>query len=230
MDAAFIQQNQIIERYLMGRLPPKGAQDFERFCREHPEIVTQLGLAEHINAALRLLDASGQPEPWAEKPRPRWQHPGLLGGVAAALAVLLLGAIAVATMEHGRNTVLAARNRELLQQPLPALQGTRAFAITPARDAPPASSAAVIHGAAELADLRFDLSWSSYANFRVTIDHVNQGRFAVLEDVARDSSGQLRIGLNSSALGPGEYAVTIEGIDRWGKPVPQAWARFGVAR
>ena len=32
MDATFIQQNQVIERYLMGKLPLKGAQDFERFC------------------------------------------------------------------------------------------------------------------------------------------------------------------------------------------------------
>ncbi len=67
MDASFIQQNQIIERYLMGRLPLKGAQDFERYCRENPEAVTQLGLPDRINAALRLLDASGQPEPWSRK-------------------------------------------------------------------------------------------------------------------------------------------------------------------
>ena len=55
--------------FLMGRLPLKGAQDFERYCRENPETITQLGLSERINAALRLLDASGQPEPWTERPR-----------------------------------------------------------------------------------------------------------------------------------------------------------------
>ena len=46
MDASFIERNQIIERYLAGRLPLKGVQDFERFCREHPEALVSLGLPD----------------------------------------------------------------------------------------------------------------------------------------------------------------------------------------
>ena len=37
MDRDFIARNQIVERYLSGRLPIKGATDFERFCKENPE-------------------------------------------------------------------------------------------------------------------------------------------------------------------------------------------------
>ena len=37
MDRDFIARNQIVERYLSGRLPLKGATDFERFCRENPQ-------------------------------------------------------------------------------------------------------------------------------------------------------------------------------------------------
>ena len=36
MDRDFIARNQIVERYLSGRLPIKGATDFERFCKEKP--------------------------------------------------------------------------------------------------------------------------------------------------------------------------------------------------
>jgi len=36
MDRDFIARNQIVERYLSGKLPIKGATDFERFCREEP--------------------------------------------------------------------------------------------------------------------------------------------------------------------------------------------------
>src|SRR5690606_13528869 len=53
---------------LMGKLPLKGAQDFERWCRDNPTTVAELGLSDRINAALRLLDAAGEPLPWAEKP------------------------------------------------------------------------------------------------------------------------------------------------------------------
>src|SRR6184192_498274 len=70
MDRDFIARNQIVERYLSGRLPLKGATDFERLCREHPELLDEIGLPERVNAGLRLLEASGKPEPWQESARP----------------------------------------------------------------------------------------------------------------------------------------------------------------
>lgn len=227
MDATFIQQNQIIERYLMGRLPLKGAQDFERYCRDNPDTVSQLGLPDRINAALRLLDASGQPEPWREKPQPRWQRPEVVIGLAALAAVLLVAALVLGLSVRDKSAKLAAQRQELQQQPLLPAQNTRAVTIKPARNGPTGKSAVTIGGGrTELADLRLDVSWSEYLLFRITIDRVDQGRFAVLSNVARDSNGQLRIALNSSALGPGDYQLEIEGLDKWGKPVPQAWTRL----
>ncbi len=74
------------------------------------------------------------------------------------------------------------------------------------------------------------MSWSPYLIFHVTIDRVDQGRFAILGNLARDSNGQLRLALNSSALGPGDYTMEIQGVDKWGNLVPQAWTRFSSAR
>src|ERR1700689_2669210 len=71
MDREFIVRNQIVERYIGGRLPLKGAQDFERFCRDNPELLDEIALTERINAALRLLEAGGRPAPW-EQPRKAW--------------------------------------------------------------------------------------------------------------------------------------------------------------
>ena len=65
---------------------------------------------------------------------------------------------------------------------------------------------------------------------RVTIDRLDQGRVLSLGNVARDSNGHLRIAMNSSALGPGDYTVTMEGVDWRGSLTPQAWASFAVAR
>src|SRR6185437_3462325 len=73
MDRDFIARNQVVERYLSGRLPLKGATDFERFCHDHPELLDDIGLPERVNAGLRLLEAAGKPEPWQEAPRPLWQ-------------------------------------------------------------------------------------------------------------------------------------------------------------
>ena len=46
MDREFIIKNQIVERYLAGRLPPKGVTDFERLIRSRPQLIDELGLAD----------------------------------------------------------------------------------------------------------------------------------------------------------------------------------------
>src|SRR5688572_15966020 len=98
MDREFIIKNQIVERYLAGRLPPKGVTDFEKLIRSRPQLIDELGLAEKVNAGLRLLDAAGLAEPWAEKPKKFWEQP-VFGLAAAALAAVALIGCAVLAMQ-----------------------------------------------------------------------------------------------------------------------------------
>jgi hypothetical protein len=231
MDAAFIQQNQIVERYLSGKLPLKGAQDFERYCKEHPETLTSLGLADRINAALRLLDTSGEPLPWAEKPIPFYQKPLTIAVVTALAGTLLIATLMLVTAGGKKDERIAVLTNEVETQPLQPSRSTRAVLVMPSRTGPVARSAATIGGRdAELADFKFDLSWSTFTNFRVTVDRVDQGRVAILGNLERDSNGHVRISLNSSALGPGDYEVSFEGLDWRGSTNAQAWTRFSVAR
>jgi hypothetical protein len=230
MDATFIEQNQIIERYLAGRLPLKGAQDFERFCREHPETLTQLGMADRIHMGLRLMDASGQPEPWAEKKIPYYQKPTVIAGVAGLAGTAIIAALMMLVANNDKARQISVLKEELRLQPLLPVRSTRGLVVKPSRTGPVSQSMVTIGGSeTEMADFKYDVSWSSYSNFRVTIDRVDQGRVAVLTNLARDSNGHLRLSLNSSAIGPGAYAVELEGLDWRGSPVPQAWASFAVA-
>lgn len=230
MDATFIEQNQIIERYLAGRLPPKGAQDFERFCREHPETLTQLGMAERIHMGLRLMDASGQPEPWAEKPIPFYLKPAVIAGVAALAGTAIIAALMLLVGNNSKARQITVLQEELRMQPLLPARSTRSLVVKPSRTGPVAQSMVTIGGTdTEMADFKFDVSWSNYSNFRVGIERVDQGRLATLSNLARDSNGHLRVALNSSAIGPGIYQVSLEGLDWRGSPVPQAWASFSVA-
>jgi hypothetical protein len=82
---------------------------------------------------------------------------------------------------------------------------------------------------AQMADLKIDLSWSQFTAFRVTIDRVDQGRVGVLHNLQRDSSGNLHIELNSTAVGSGDYQISIEGLTWRGDAVPQAWATISFA-
>lgn len=230
MDATFIEQNQIIERYLAGRLPLNGAQDFEKYCREHPETLTKLGMAERIHMGLRLMDASGQPEPWAEKKIPFYQKPPFIAGLAGLAGTAVIAALMLLVSSNDKAREITVLKEELRTQPLLPARSTRSLVVKPSRTGPVAQSLVTIGGPdTEMADFKYDVSWSNYSNFRVTIDRVDQGRVAVLSNLARDSNGHLRVALNSSAVGPGAYQVTLEGLDWRGAPVVQGWASFAVA-
>jgi hypothetical protein len=38
----------------------------------------------------------------------------------------------------------------------------------------------------------------------------------------------VRIALNTSALGPGNYQLSIDGMTWKGEPVPEAWITIGI--
>lgn len=230
MDVVFIQQNQIIERYLMGKLPLKGAQDFERWCRENPDTVAQLGLSDRINSALRLLDAAGEPLPWTEKPLAAWQRLPMVAGIAGVAAVGAIAALMLFASVQKKDAEIAGLMKAVAEQPVHPLQGTRAVTLELSRNGPVNRSMLTVGGRAELADFKFDVSWSRYNQFIVTVDRVDQGRVAVVGNMARDSNGHLRLGINTSVLGPGDYSVQVEGLDLRRGTEPQGWTRFSVTR
>lgn len=231
MDADFIERNQIVERYLSGKLPARGAQDFERFCRENPALLDAIGLADRVNAGLRLLDASGKPEPWTEAPRKVWEKLPFVAGIGATALVLLIVALVLGSKLAARDGRIQALQQRVATRPLEPSTRTRPITLVPSRTAPSQNAAVTIGSSTvtEFADLKFDLSWSKFNAFRMTIDRIDQGRVATLHNLIKDSNGNLRVALNSSALGPGKYQFAIEGLTWRGDTVPQAWITVGVA-
>jgi len=129
-----------------------------------------------------------------------------------------------------RDHAIASLRQRVTLQSLEPVTSTREITLVPSRT-PSTHSAATIGGtAAELADLKIDVSWSPFSSFRVTVDRLDQGRVAILHNVLRDSNGHLHLGLNSSALGPGNYQLTIDGMNWRGDTVAQAWTTITVTR
>ncbi len=230
MDRDFIARNQVVERYLSGRLPIKGATDFERFCRDHPELLDELGIPERVNAALRLLEASGKPEPWEEPRKFFWQKLEIVLGLLAATVVLAIALAIAASGSAQKTRRIAALQQEATERALDPATSTRDIHLLPSRDGASNSPAIIIGGGsdAELADFRIDESRSPYRMFRITIDRINQGRVGVIDHIAKDSDGNIRIALNSTALGPGDYQLTIEGLNWQGQPLADSWVTIGV--
>jgi len=230
MDRDFIARNQIVERYLSGRLPIKAATQFERFCSTHPELLDELGLPDRVHAGLRLLEASGKPEPWQEAPKQFWERPQVVFGLAAAVLVLLVSTMLFASRASDRARRISALTHQVAEQPLEPATTTRTIRLLPNKDAAVTAPAVTIGsaGQTQLADLKIDMSHSPYREFRVTIDRVDQGRVAIIHNLAKDSNGHVRIALNSSALGPGTYQLTIEGLTWRGDPEPDGWITIAV--
>jgi hypothetical protein len=228
MDREFIIKNQIVERYLAGRLPPKGVTDFERLIRSRPELIDELGLADKVNAGLRLLDAAGVAEPWQEKPKKFWEKPSF-GLAAAALAVIaLIGCAVLAAQVSARNATIASKNKEILERPIAPSTLKRTITVNPARNGPPAAATLVINRG-DFAEMKVDLSWAKYTNFRVTMQRIDQGRVGVFDGMDKDSNGHLRLSLNAAAFGPGDYLVSIEGLTMRREAIPVAWFKINVS-
>ena len=228
-DRDFIIRNQIAERYLSGRLPLRGAQDFERYCREHPELIDEFGLPERVHAGLRLLEAGGISPPWEEKPKAWWQKTPTIVGLGVLALAASIWALSVGGSIAGRDKQIRQLKEHIAQQPIDPATSTRNVRLIPGRSAPSRRPALVLGGGpAQIADLRIDMSWSKFTAFRVTIDRQDQGRVAVINYLLRDSNGDLRLALNDSVLGPGNYEFAIEGLTLHGDAVAQAWITIGV--
>jgi hypothetical protein len=232
MDRDFIARNQVVERYLSGRLPLKAATEFERFCRDHAEMLDQIGLPERVNAGLRLLEAAGKPEPWQEGPLPVWQKPQVTLVLAVAVVLLGMALAGITASNSSRGHRIAELQKQNSERALDPATTTREIRLLPSRSGASNSPAITIGGGgnAQLADLKIDESRSPYHAFRVTIDRIDQGRVAVISNLDKDSNGHLRIALNSSALGPGNYQLTLEGLDWRGQPQPDSWITIGIQR
>ena len=146
MDREFVIRNNLVERYISGRLPLRGAQDFERFCREHPEVLDEVGLTEQINAALRLLDSSGRASPWEPEPK-RWLErlPVLITAASLAL-VLAVTALVLSSKLSSRDHTITGLRQQVRAQPLDPAQSTRTITIIPNRVAPSQRSLITIGG------------------------------------------------------------------------------------
>ena len=229
MDREFIIKNQIVERYLAGRLPPKGVTDFEKLIRSRPQLIEELGLPDRVNAGLRLLDAAGIAEPWAEKPKKVWENPAFTFGAAGLAIAALIGCLVLALQVSSRDNQIARLKKDVQERPIAPSTQKRTILVGVARGGPPTGSTLSI-ATGEFAELKADLSWTRYNLFRVSIDRVNQGRVAELDGVTKDSNGHVRIALNAGAFGPGDYMVTLEGLNMRRERLPVAWYRVTVTR
>jgi hypothetical protein len=228
-DAKFIEEHQLIERYLEHKLPVKGARDLENWCRANPDYLNGLKLSERAQASLKLLEASGRPLDLSEPQPAWWKAPYVPIGLGAIAMVSLVAFWAlfgkfVLLRSELEDTRTRMRQGSLEQ---PATQSN--LRVSPDR-APGIDKAriAVNRSAPQLMDLHIDLSYSKVMQFRMIVDKKDQGRALILNNLLKDSNGELRLTFNTTGLAAGLYNVRIEALPFRGSPIPEGWVILDV--
>ena len=224
-DRKFIEDHQLVERYLEGKLPFKGAQDLENWCRAHPEYLSELNLSDRAHASLKLLEASGRPQDLREPEPPWWKSTYVLIALSVAASLSLLAFWAMLgkylLLRGELDDTRAAMNQGSLVQPA----ASREVRVTPDR-APGIGRARVIvaRSAPQLLDLHIDLAYTDkQMQFRMFVDKKDQGRALILNNLLKDSNGELRMTINSTGLAAGVYDARIEALPFKGSPIPLGW-------
>jgi hypothetical protein len=224
-DRKFIDDHKLVERYLEGKLPFKGARDLELWCRDHPEFLNELKLSERAHASLKLLEASGQPQDLGEPKTPWWKTiyvPIGLGVLALVSLVAFWVMVGKYVLLHGElDDTRTLMNQGSLMQPATLSE----VHVTPDR------AAGIDHqritlsrSAPQLMDVHIDMNYTNkLTEFRMFVDKKDQGRALIVNNLLKDSNGELRMTLNSTGLSAGIYNVRIEALPFRGSPIPMGW-------
>ena len=183
-----------------------------------------------VQEDLPLPPPPGRPLPAPEIEPAWWQKPATVAGIAL-VAVLACVVAAVAQLSANRDRALAADLETRVKTlTLRAASSQRAVRIAPNPRSWSAEPDATIAWPEppELLDLYLPVGYAQFPTFAVTIDKVDQGRMMILQRVMPDSNREIRLSLNSSAFGRGEYRIRIEGYTWQGERVDAGWVRLVV--
>jgi hypothetical protein len=176
-------------------------------------------------------DADDETPLGVREPPPWWQtRPVVLALAALCAGFLVLAALSLRSAWQDRESARAADARVKVLT-LRAIDSERALRINPN---PRSWSAAPDAQLAwpeppQLLELYLPVGYAAeYRTFALVIDKVDHGRVMVVERMTPDSNGDLRLAVNSSAFGPGEYRLRIQGYTWRGERMDAGWVRLRV--
>jgi len=159
-----------------------------------------------------------------------WQRPVSVAALVGLAALLLVFALA-SQMNARRDRSLAAELESRVKTlTLRAPTRERTLRVRPNPRSWSAAPDAQLRWPEppEMIEVLLPVGYARFPAFAVTIDKADHGRMMVLQRVVPDSNGDLRIALNSTAFGPGEYRLRLQGYTWRGQRVDAGWVRIVV--
>lgn len=159
-----------------------------------------------------------------------WQRPLAVGGLAACVVLLLVLAVHSLYTAHRDRELAAEAQKRVKAFTLRASTAERALRINPNPLSFSANPDATIAWPEppQMLDLFLPVAYSDFTSFWLAIDKVDEGRVLVIQRITPDSNKELRLSLNSSSFGPGEYRIRLQGYTWRGDRVDAGWVRLLV--
>jgi len=249
MDREYIKTQRIVERYLSGDLIVREARDFERYCQEHADVLDTLPLPARLKARLAIKPFDGtdtsvfpaipssitrvavevegkqrrkpiRDEDDDLKPvinRRRGVVPAMLFGMAILLIAFLLW------QNHEQQQQIKTLATQAKVVKLRAPGNSQVVRIAPSDTLPDNPQVSISLAEPKLLDVHVDVSGTKFNNFALTIDKTDEARVILIRRMVADTNRELRLNLNSSAFGPGQYQIKLEGYDWRGETSPAGW-------
>ena len=257
MDRKYIEAEHIVDRYLSGDLTVREAREFEEYCNEHPEALKAMPIPVRIKARLArrpaetsetgvfkaipssvtraALEATEEGFDLEEEERQFSSAPRAGGsrmlfiGLVFALIAAVAGVIAYAMQANSLSKQVRSMERAARATQMQAPGATQNYRVALVRNKP--EQATLNLGwlsPPQWMNLYIDVSEGKYTQFMITVEKVDGGLVMQMRRVARDSNRELRLTLNSSAFGPGDYLFRVEGYNWRGQTEVVGWMRIGL--
>jgi hypothetical protein len=212
MDIKLIEDKQLVERWLRGKLPPPETRFFEQMVRKEPELADRLRLHESLQRIMKLLDETGTE--WREEQPKAWHSPVVPIALAGALVLALLLAVAGWVGKANLQQRYASLETEALKGILnvPTTSATLRLHLAKEGEAVPVVS---IGGRerANFAELRIDVSQVKGTLYTIIMKRLDGTYVARVENLLRNSNGDILFALNSSALATGDYELDVRVVN-----------------
>lgn len=258
MDRKYIENEHIVDRYLSGDLTVREAREFEQFCLDHPQFLSSLPIPVRLKtrlsrrpaeetetgafaalpssatrAAMEVADEGYDPDEAREEMRRSIildnANRAILFGLVAAVLVATGAAVFYALKANSLSDQLQGAKQEITATQMEAPSRQQSYRIQPVKGKPTQPTVALGWlEPPELLDITIDATDGKMTQFQITVDKSDGVRVMQIKRLTRDSNKELRLLLNSSAFGPGEYLVRIDAYNWRGQMEEYGWFMLGL--
>jgi hypothetical protein len=258
MDRKYIENEHVVDRYLSGDLTVREARDFEKFCLDNPAFLQALPIPVRLKTRLSrrpvegsetgVFDAIPSSSTRAvmeetddgfdpEEAREEMRRAGSGGAVNRVLVMSLglglliaAGAAVIFGMQASSLTEqLQSKTKQLTSTQMQAPGSVQRYKLKMVKGKPSSPTFALGWlDPPQLLDISVDATDGKIAQFQITIDKSDGVRVMQIKRMMRDSNKEIRFSLNSSAFGPGDYLVKVEGYNWRGQTEEVGWLMLGL--